>query len=592
MKKMKKWIAALIAVIMTAVMMPMTAMAAGTTTLTVDGVDALTTSSGEGWSFNSSTSTLTLDGYNGGSIVATYMDLKVVLAEGSKNVISTTEEYGLANVHDPYDGPYNSLSIEGTANSSLEITANNHAIFAHGSISIVGCNLVANTTTSIATGNMECISSHSTIDIENCNITVNTNGVGITCYNEHNIVNSTITVNAGIIGVHANNENLTITGSTLNITGGTAALYSYFGTIQLTNCTGELDASTAAIYGQNLSAESDTTLKDCELTLNAPYGIMTYSGIFIENGDLTLNCDTGVYAYSASYQADSNISGTAVVDGTPCTTRAFLIYGTYSSEDTAEVNGIIHQNLGDTATEKVILSGTMSISKDTAYAKIIEIQENANITVEQGVSFDLSAAPSVTVSGVLTNRGTLTLNGEQTENQGTIYNYGVISLADSKSIINNGTIYSACTSEFDLTPYGESGIVMHTQLVKVDAKDPTYTSAGNIEYWYCENCDKYFSDEAATQEIAYEDTIIPMLEQEPDTTTENDDTDTSDTSDTTQANDTEKNTSAQSEKKGSATSPKTGADENFALIWVSVLAACAAVLTTATVYKRKRKYSK
>lgn len=65
-----------------------------------------------------------------------------------------------------------------------------------------------------------------------------------------------------------------------------------------------------------------------------------------------------------------------------------------------------------------------------------------------------------------------------------------------------------------------------------------------------------------------------------------------DTSDTTQTNDTEKNTSAQSEKKGSATSPKTGADENFALIWVSVLAACAAVLTTATVYKRKRKYSK
>lgn len=67
---------------------------------------------------------------------------------------------------------------------------------------------------------------------------------------------------------------------------------------------------------------------------------------------------------------------------------------------------------------------------------------------------------------------------------------------------------------------------------------------------------------------------------------------TSNVSDTTQTNDTEKSTSAQSEKKGSATSPKTGADENFALIWVSVLAACAAVLTTATVYKRKRKYSK
>ena len=34
---------------------------------------------------------------------------------------------------------------------------------------------------------------------------------------------------------------------------------------------------------------------------------------------------------------------------------------------------------------------------------------------------------------------------------------------------------------------------------------------GNIEYWYCDGCEKYFSDEAGTKEIALADTVIPKL---------------------------------------------------------------------------------
>lgn len=43
---------------------------------------------------------------------------------------------------------------------------------------------------------------------------------------------------------------------------------------------------------------------------------------------------------------------------------------------------------------------------------------------------------------------------------------------------------------------------------KVEAKAPTCLEAGNIEYWYCEECDKYFKDEALTQEITKEETVI------------------------------------------------------------------------------------
>ena len=48
-------------------------------------------------------------------------------------------------------------------------------------------------------------------------------------------------------------------------------------------------------------------------------------------------------------------------------------------------------------------------------------------------------------------------------------------------------------------------------LIKIEAKDPTVGGTGNIEYWYCEVCDKYFSDEKAEHEITLEDTIIAKL---------------------------------------------------------------------------------
>ena len=48
-------------------------------------------------------------------------------------------------------------------------------------------------------------------------------------------------------------------------------------------------------------------------------------------------------------------------------------------------------------------------------------------------------------------------------------------------------------------------------LTKVDKKNPTIDAAGNTEYWYCEVCDKYFSDEKAEHEITLEDTVIAKL---------------------------------------------------------------------------------
>ena len=99
--------------------------------------------------------------------------------------------------------------------------------------------------------------------------------------------------------------------------------------------------------------------------------------------------------------------------------------------------------------------------------------------------------------------------------------------------------------------YGELNASNHASLVRFSAKAATTDAEGNIEYWCCKGCGKYFADSACTKEITAKDTVTGKLS---------------------------------SDKK----SPKTGASGMFAL--------CAALLlasggTAAAISKRKKKKS-
>ena len=59
--------------------------------------------------------------------------------------------------------------------------------------------------------------------------------------------------------------------------------------------------------------------------------------------------------------------------------------------------------------------------------------------------------------------------------------------------------------------YGEPDPKNHTNLKHIPAKAATKTAEGNIEYWYCEDCGKYFADAAATKEIKQADTVTAKL---------------------------------------------------------------------------------
>ncbi len=57
----------------------------------------------------------------------------------------------------------------------------------------------------------------------------------------------------------------------------------------------------------------------------------------------------------------------------------------------------------------------------------------------------------------------------------------------------------------------------HTDLKYIPAKADTEDSEGNIEYWYCSGCGKYYSDKDGTKEIAKADTVTAKLPKYPQT---------------------------------------------------------------------------
>ena len=108
--------------------------------------------------------------------------------------------------------------------------------------------------------------------------------------------------------------------------------------------------------------------------------------------------------------------------------------------------------------------------------------------------------------------------------------------------------------------YGELDPNNHANLKHIDAKAATKTSEGNIEYWYCSGCKKYYKDAKATQEITKAQTVTAKL---PGGTV----------------------------KPGADKSPQTGDNSNL-LLWIALLFISGGAAIGTTVVSRKKKYNK
>ena len=107
--------------------------------------------------------------------------------------------------------------------------------------------------------------------------------------------------------------------------------------------------------------------------------------------------------------------------------------------------------------------------------------------------------------------------------------------------------------------YGELDAKNHADLKHIPAKAATWVAEGNIEYWYCEGCGRYFSDRDGTKEIRRADTVTAKR----------------------------KSSSAAAEPEDDLKSPGTGDTSNLAL-WIALLLASGGAAIGTTVVSRKK----
>ena len=72
---------------------------------------------------------------------------------------------------------------------------------------------------------------------------------------------------------------------------------------------------------------------------------------------------------------------------------------------------------------------------------------------------------------------------------------------------NERSICNICGQE-----YGE--LSKHLNLKHIEETKATTTSVGNKEYWYCEECNRYYSDKDGLNEISKKDTVIERLKDD------------------------------------------------------------------------------
>ena len=79
----------------------------------------------------------------------------------------------------------------------------------------------------------------------------------------------------------------------------------------------------------------------------------------------------------------------------------------------------------------------------------------------------------------------------------------------------NATCAEKAVCEYCGKAYGELDVNNHTDLKHIDAKAATEDAEGNIEYWYCGGCDKYYSDKDGINEIKKADIVTAKLPGNP-----------------------------------------------------------------------------
>lgn len=331
----------------------------------------------------------------------------------------------------------------------------------------------------------------------------------------------------------------------------TTGLYAGYGVITQSSITVENNATIkATAYDAALSAEGNVKVDGGKIIAKSVYGCGIYGkdGVDIRNGaEVTAKStnSNGIYTKSAisisngatveaegHYPAIFGSTGVTITNSTvkasgddvaifspaDVTIRDSVIkatspddYDGIRANGTATITGSWIETSGneeftvanDSITNSVLFNG--KTGKVIGDAKLLE-----NVTLENDMTLNVPAGTSLTVPDgmTLTNNGTVKLLGD-------LYHSGNDTTKGDLICNSHSGGTATCTepAKCDICqkPYGDKDSTNHVGLKHTDAKDATLAEAGNIEYWFCPTCGKYFSDANAANEITRESTVIPAL---------------------------------------------------------------------------------
>ena len=172
---------------------------------------------------------------------------------------------------------------------------------------------------------------------------------------------------------------------------------------------------------------------------------------------------------------------------------------------------------------------SQTVTIDEKYMDTVTVN-GTKVTLDENCGFTLSPADGeqkiiVTDKAGNTAEMTVTINdghtfGEWTSNGDGTHSRkctvdgckGVETMACSGG---NATCAEKAVCEYCGKAYGKPDSNNHTDLKHIDAKAATEDTEGNIEYWYCGGCDKYYSDKDGINEIKKADTVTAKLPGDP-----------------------------------------------------------------------------
>lgn len=222
--------------------------------------------------------------------------------------------------------------------------------------------------------------------------------------------------------------------------------------------------------------------------------LFAQSGVEISSSRVDASATNDVAIFSRS---TVNIQNSVVKTQTPDGNDGIL------SRKTRSISGSWIETSGEESydgdiQDSVLFNGDAGkVIGDVQLPADAEIAKGRTLLIPKGASLRVGSGKT------LVNNGLVTVEGD-------FANAGGKSICNSHS---GGTADCQTPAVCSLcgVSYGTKNPNNHVNLTHVDAKAATAESAGNIEYWHCEKCGKYYSDAKAAHEITLEQTVIEKL---------------------------------------------------------------------------------